>query len=98
MRCDEQIDSLSIVQAANGVAKSKTATGVFCHRGGQSTFGGRSPPDGDFLVNFLCKENWNNRCGERLQSARDPYRCTLRADMESAHTESVRFRPLTEIT
>ena len=61
MRGDEQIDSLSIEQSANGVAMSQTATGVFCHRGGgQSTFGGRSPPDGDFLVNFLCKENWNN--------------------------------------
>ena len=65
MRSSERIDSLSIVQAADGVAMSQTATGDSCHRGGQSTFGGRSPPDGDFLVNFLCKENWNNRGVER---------------------------------
>ena len=44
MRGDEQIDSLSIVQAANGVAESKTATENLCHRGGQSTFGGGGAP------------------------------------------------------
>ena len=31
MTGDEQIDSLSIEQSADGVAESKTATGVFCH-------------------------------------------------------------------
>ena len=40
MRCDEQIDSLSIEQAADGVAESQTATGVLVTVGGQSTFGG----------------------------------------------------------
>ena len=66
MRGSVQIDSLSIVQPADGVEKSQTATGVSCHRGGgKAPLGGRSPPDGDFLVNFLCKENWNNRGGER---------------------------------
>ena len=65
MRCDAPLDSLSIEQSADGVAMSKTATDNFCHRGGQSAFGGRSPPDGGFLVNFLRKENWNNRGGER---------------------------------
>ena len=60
MMGDEQIDSLSTVQAADGVAMSQTDTGVFVTVGGKAPLGGY-PPDGGFLVNFLRKENWNNR-------------------------------------
>ena len=45
MRGDEQIDSLSIEQSADGVAESKTATGDSCHRGGaKHLWGGGALP------------------------------------------------------
>ena len=45
MSGDEQIDSFSTVQAADGVAESQTATGVFCHRGGaKHLWGGGALP------------------------------------------------------
>ena len=65
MRGDEQIDSLSIEQSADEAPKVEDGARIFVTVGGQSAFGGRSPPDGGFLVNFLRKENWNNRGGER---------------------------------
>ena len=52
MRCDAPLDSLSIEQSADGVAKSKTATGILVTVGGQSTFGGAKPSQRCFLSQF----------------------------------------------
>ena len=52
MRGDEQIDSLSTVQSTDEAPKVEDGARILVTVGGQSTFGGRSPPDGDFLVNF----------------------------------------------
>ena len=65
MTGDVSLDSLNVVQSTDEAPKVVDGARILVTVGGQSAFGGRSPPDGGFLVNFLRKENWNNRGGER---------------------------------
>ena len=52
MRGDEQIDSLNAVQSADEAPKVEDGARIFVTVGGKAPLGGRSPPDGGFLVNF----------------------------------------------